>query len=155
MGLKLNLGPIFFLFPSPHALLSSSHYCSPLCVATSLFALLFSSSCHIVVLLFTLLFYFSHYCSPFYITLLLSSSCCLGSIFALLLSSSVILLFQVQGFSRCYSHLRATIIGVLLFVEESYATPLHSFLQELGMVGSQESEICKYFSFCSFPFLFF
>jgi hypothetical protein len=91
--------------------------------------------------------------------LLLSSSCCLGSFFALLPSSLVVLLFQVQGFSRCYSRLRATIIGVLLFVEESYTTPLHSFLQELGMVGSQESKICIFlvsiFPFAHFHFYFF
>jgi hypothetical protein len=34
------------------------------------------------------------------------------------------------SFSRYF----AVVIGVFLFVEESCITPLHSFLQELGMV---------------------
>jgi hypothetical protein len=48
-------------------------------------------------------------------------------------------------------------VGVLLFVEIFYSTPLHSFLQELGAVGSQESKIyifTKYFSLCLFPFIY-
>jgi hypothetical protein len=55
----------------------------------------------------------------------------------------VALLFQVQGFLRYYFPLHIAItIGVLLFVEKSCTTPLHSFLQELGVVKSRESKTC-------------
>jgi hypothetical protein len=92
--------------------------------------------------------------TTFLFALLFSSSHCLASVFALLLSSSVALLFQVQGFLRYYSPLCVAIVGVLLFVEESYTTPLDSFLQELGMVRSRESKTCI-FSIIVFPFTHF
>ncbi len=44
------------------------------------------------------------------------------------------LLFQVQGSLHFSFPFCVVIVGVLLFVEESYTTPLHSFLQELGIV---------------------
>jgi len=88
------------------------------------------------------------------------------------------LLFQVQGFLHCYSPLRAdllpsscVVVGVLLFIEESYTNPLHSFLQKLGVVGIQELKTCIFpvsifpfayfhfiflsYVFCSFVFFFF
>jgi hypothetical protein len=34
------------------------------------------------------------------------------------------------------------IVGVLLFIEESCTTPMHSFLQELGMVRNRELKTC-------------
>ncbi len=135
-------------------LLFVSHCCSLFHVM-----LMFSSLCHVVNFLFTSYCYFplrvvvflftSHCRCPlcvvvvvFLFALMFSSLPyysflhIVAFLFALLLSSSVVLLFQVQGFSHCYSPIRTVFVGVLLFVEESCINPLHSFLQELGMVGS-------------------
>lgn len=109
-----------------------------------------------VVLSFTLLGFPSHYCSPFCIVWL---------------SSLTTFLFQVEGslhycsrwfallFALFCSPFHASTIGVFLFVEKSCTTRLHSFLQDLGVVGSRELKTCifsiSFFSLCLFPFLLF
>ncbi len=157
------LRPIAFFYvlhycsPLRHALLlSSSPYYFPLRVT-----LLLSFSCHNATLLFA-----SCYYSPLHTTLLFSSSCCTTIIlFALLLSFSSCcfpLCALLLSFAPYYSPLRAlllssspycsplqlffyfkykvfrvaSIMGVLLFIEKSCTTPSHSFLQELGVIGS-------------------
>jgi hypothetical protein len=98
-------------------LLVFSLYCSPHCVVAFFIALLLSFS-HWLALLFTLLLFFGCYSI-------------LGSWFFMLLFSS----------SRYSAFLTMLFfVGVFLFVEESCITPLHSFLQELGVVGSRESK---------------
>ncbi len=75
----------------------------------------------------------------------------LGFPFALF-SFSAAFLFQVQG-SLCRCSPLCGDVDVLLFVEKSCTTPLHSFLQELGMVGSQKSKT-YIFSISFFPFVY-
>lgn len=131
--------------------LLSSLYCATLFSSLHCWVLLFAllySPLHTTRLSFS-------YCSTFlfallkflFCVILLSSSCCLAFICVVqlsfmllfsflcylvylfaLLSSSTILLFQVQGFSCPYFPLSITIVGVLLFVEKSCTTPMHSFL---------------------------
>jgi hypothetical protein len=128
-------------------LLFASHCYSPLCLIALLFALLVSFSPYAVAFLFM-----SCYYSPFCVMLLLSFSCCTVVIcFALryysplhdvlLLSSShccypfhpIALLLgcssisSTRFFTLLLSSCIAITIGVFLFVEEFFTTPLHSF----------------------------
>jgi hypothetical protein len=133
------------------------------CMSFSFFPLLafyFPLRC---TFLFTLLFSSSHCCFPLrtnalIFALLFSFSCCLAFLFTLPLFyfkykvfCATILLFVLLCFP-----FHVVVVGVFLFVEESYTNPLHSFLQELGVVGIWKLKICiffnKYFSLCLFPF---
>ncbi len=133
------------------------HYYFPFCAITLLFALHYCYF-HCVALLLS----FSHYCSPFCVMLLLSSlHRAIAFLFTLLFSSSSYLAFLSCScfhfrlfFYFRYKVLHTTTIGVLLFIEESCITFMHSFLQELWVVGSQEKQICI-FPFAYFHFLFF
>jgi len=134
-------------------------------VTTLLFALLFSFSCccyplyaTIVVLFVVLLsssiaFLFALLSFPLHVAWFFSSQC-LIFLFTLLFSSSTTFIFQVQGSLHYYSPLHAIIVGVLLFIEESCIYPMHSFLQELGVVRNQESKTFI-FSISIFPFTYF
>ncbi len=132
-GLSSTWAP---LSPSPHTLFSS------LCVLFS-----FSSCCaflHVASLLFTRLLSSSPCYSPLHATALLftlmfSSLCCL---FSSCCCSPFLLFFYFKYKVFCgatflfSSPLCVVVVGVLLLIEDSCITPLHSFLQQLGMVGS-------------------
>ncbi len=153
MGLELTLGLIFSFF-LPLALYSillsfyfpflmfyfPLHCCSPRRLATVLFASLFSSlPCYSPRRLATLLF-----------ASLFSSLPCYSPLHAIWLSSShyyspLWLLFYFKYkflhtiaflFTPLCFPIRVIAIDMLLFAKKSCTTPLHSFLQELGVVGS-------------------
>jgi hypothetical protein len=134
-GLSLARGS---LSPSPHLLLSFMLLFSSLCCcspfrAIAVFALFFFSPYYsphrVVALLFTLLlFLFTLLGFPFHAIVLLQ----LFFYFRYEVFRATILFFTLLCFPLC-----AVVVGVLLFIEDSCITPLHFFLQELGMVGSQ------------------
>ncbi len=133
MGLELTLGPIFSFF-LPLALYSillsfyfpflmfyfPLHCCSPRRLATLLFASLFSSlPCYSP--LHAIWLSSSHYYSPLWLLFY----------FKYKFLHTIAFLFTPLCFP-----IRVIAIDMLLFAKKSCTTPLHSFLQELGVVGS-------------------
>jgi hypothetical protein len=126
---------LFSSLPYVVALLFALLFSSPCRTITLFFAprccyllhimLLFSSSRHTIVLLFMLHYYYPLCNVVVLFTLLFSSLCTITLFFALLLFYFRYKVFHV-----------AFVVGVLLFIEESCTTPLHSFLQELGVIRS-------------------
>ncbi len=147
--------PIFHVVTLHFALLllSSLHCCSPFHVVVILFMLLLLSSLQCCFPHRAIAFLFALLSFPLHVAWFFSSQC-LIFLFTLLFSSSTTFIFQVQGSLHYYSPLHAIIVGVLLFIEESCIYPMHSFLQELGVVRNQESKTFI-FSISIFPFTYF
>jgi len=114
---------------------------------------LFSFSRRTTAHFFVLSLSFSRCYSPHHVALLLSYSPHCSPLHAAWLSFSCCC-FPLQLFFYFRCKILRVAIGVLLLVEESCTTPLHSFLQELKVVGNQESKTCI-FSINIFPFAYF
>jgi hypothetical protein len=150
--------PHFLLFPSPHVLLSfplllsSLHYCS-----------LFHT-----IVFFMMLLFFSLYCSPHRVIVLLfvallSFSHCLTFLFALLLFFDCFFILGTRFFMLLFSssHYYVILTMLMLWVciyslKNLVPPPVHSFLQELGMVRNRESTTYIFLIsiFCSFISIF-
>jgi len=107
-----------------------------------------------------LLFSFSPYSfahvAAFFLALLFSSSCCyspfrpatlffallsfplrIAAFFWLFFYFTYKVLHSAILFFALFCVLHCVVVGVFFFVEESCITPLHSFLQKLGVAGSR------------------